>query len=696
MVTVDGSINGGPGGGAESGTIGTAGSIGSVTVDGSVVGGSGMFSGAILSTKGIGSVTIDIGLTGGSGPDSGQIGSASTIGSVTIGGSVVGGSGPVSGDILATGNIVGPVTINGSLTGGGGAGSGQIGSAASIGAVVIDGSMSAGAAIHAFRNLQSVTVNAGEGGISGSFIIADDGSIGSIAATTIVNSGIDAGGSIGAITTSGPISGSVFVAGIDLGASFGISGAGAFNSTNATFGFGSSKSGAAARIGNISASDIASSTFLAGVHGPGADGIFGTKDDLVPTGSHIGTITSPGGLDTVFIESGSIGATTTGAIAATNYIATDTAISAGGIGPITIIANLAGLVNNVAKTVVHAADGSVAAGGISNSMFISNAGIGPVNITVNGIRGLGENAGIASSTFQAGHAIGTITIVNNASGTGGTNYGIVNSTFNGGLNGGGATGDISVTLTDAGPDGNSAAIAYSDFDASVCYCMKGNFGAISAENADTAPTAAGILDSVFRAYGNIGPISATMDSGSPTAAAIEGTVFSAFGSIGAINVYGAVVPDNTVNPILPSRFLAGYDIGSDMIFGNEDLSAKSVALQSGQSVGDVTVTGYFQDSDIIASINPGIDYVFGAAANTNIGAGGSIGLVVIGANVSLDGNPFLPDNIAPHAIEAATFALGENESPSVTAFGDTHSIPVLLTDGGAGNVRITNLTPDIG
>jgi hypothetical protein len=418
----------------------------------------------------------------------------------------------------------------------------------------------------------------------------------------------------------------------------------------------------------------------------------------VAVGSTIGAISTPGGLDTVFVEGGNIGATTSGAIANTTYIATDPAVTAAGIGPITV--NSPAVISFI---IPQDGEGTVAGDAIYNSNFISNAGIGAINVTLDGFRGGGENAGISSSTFQAGHAIGTVTIVDNAYGTNGVNYGLANTTFDAGLNGYGGTGDISVTLTDAGPDGNSAAIYKTNIDASVCSCMGASMGSITVKSADTSPTAAGIVDSVFRVHGNIGPITATMDSGAPTTpaaavlTAIEGSTFSAYGSIGDINVYGSVVADTNG----PSRFLAGYDIGVDMTFGNEDLSAISLALQGGQSIGNVTISGYFQGSDIIASINPGSGYVFGdstkAAASTNdtnVGTGGTIGFVNIGTAISIDGNPFSFDHATSHAIEAATFT--SEDSPTVTAFGDTRDIPVVLyVDDGAGDVRITNLTyPD--
>ncbi|MGA3170577.1 MAG: hypothetical protein ABSE62_06145 [Chthoniobacteraceae bacterium] len=744
-VQIDGSINGGVG--MDSGQVGSASSLGSVTVEGSVFGGNGPLSGVILATGNITSVTIDNGLIGGNGASSGEIGSGHNIGTVTVGTpevlilpqktavatpaepapfqGVEGGPGPSSGAIVAQGTI-NSVTIYGYLEGY--FSDGIIHKAlAALAPVAASGAVTAGGSI------QSIDVTLGldyayvwSGGSIGSFTsggqvwestVQAHQNIGSISVTgeevTIVSpilnplvanapnegyfadaieySGFDAGGNIGALSIDGSIYGSVFIAGIDLGAGFNTFGAGTFNNSD-NFGYGHSSSTVPAHIGAITLTGydslIEASTFLAGVHGQGLDKMFGTNDDSVPTGSSIGAITSPGGLNDCWFESGSIGATTTGEIVNTTYIATDTAVSAGGIGAITVTGTIVDF-DYVMPAVIGNPNSGISSDsshGIFDSTFISNAGIGPVNVTLNGTRNDSENAAISSSLFQAGHAIGSITVTDNAYGSNGSNYGIVNSTFNGGLNGYGGAGDISVTLTDTGPDGNSAAIADCDFDATVCACMSANMGSIYAENADTSQTAAGIVDSVFRVHGNIGPIGATMDSGSVTAPAIEGTIFSAYGSIGDINVYGAVTSDNNGS----SMFLAGYDVGSDMTFGNEDLSATSVALHTGQSVGDVSVSGYFQGSDIIASVNPGAGYVFGADNNANVGSGGSIGTVALGTNVTGASNPFISDQAESFGIEAATFV---GESPTVSVYGFTSGIPIVLSFGDApGSVRITNFT----
>lgn len=536
------------------------------------------------------------------------------------------------------------------------------------------------------------TFNAGggigtNGGINATSYSAD---------AAISASGFDAGGNIGNITATEGISGSLFVAGINLGGAFAVSSTGTFNNTVATaIGYPAASHAAPASIGSITITEgfggsgsIQDSTFLAGVRGPGVDKAFGTKDDLVSVGSTIGSISAPDGLSTDFFESGSIGATTAGAVVSTTYLATDSAVAAAGIGAITV--NVQFPTFNYG--IVPAFKPAVSAGvtdGIYLSNFISNAGIGNISVTLSGDRAGTDNSGIASSSFLAGHAIGSITITNGATGGVGTAYGITGATFNAGYGGYGGVGDINVYMNDADEsDVNlQAGIYQTNIDASVCACMSANMGSIYVQNLDSGYNALGIADSVFRVHGDIGNISATMASAYGTG--IEGSVFSAFGSIGDITVYGTVSNDSNG----PSQFLAGYDIGTGMTFGGQNLGAKSLALHAGQSVGNVSVSGYFEGSDIIASINPGAGYVFGAAANTNVGAGGSVGFVVIGSAVESDGSPFVYDGPRSHAIEAANFAVTDGGSQIVTAFGYNANVPVVLyVDGGSGDVRISNLT----
>ncbi len=761
-VQIDGSITGGSG--QNSGEVGTASNLSSVTVLGSVTGGSGQLSGVILAGGNITTVTVANGLIGGTGASSGQIGAGKNITTVDIGSAesfelskskvsgataatesgfqgVYGGPGAASGSIVAggsitTANIYGylngynadsdlakpSVTISavsGSITAGGSIQSVYIGlglnnafvlSGGSIGSFTSNGEMWE-SIVQAKQNIGSVWLSGSLNfDLSPALIHAADVKAGEFAppGPAVYDSGFNAGGSIGTIDSYGDIQASVFIAGDYLGTAFDLNGAGDFSNIF-NFGISGGKSSVPTHIGDItieySGDGITQSTFLAGVQGAGANKTLGTNQDQVPTGSSIGTIISPNGLNDVWFESGSIGATTSGEIVNSTYIATDTAVSAGGIGPISVTAYepfvLIGFpiwqpiqpVGGSIHVAVQAGPLGISSDvshGIYNSTFISNAGIGPIYVSFNGEQTSGEDGGISSSLFQAGHAIGSITVTNNAYNVEGTNYGIINTAFNAGLNGYGGIGDLNVSLTDMGPNGSSAAIQGCQFDASVCSCMSANMGSISVTNADTGSSAAGIVDSVFRVHGSIGSISSTMESGSVTAPAIQGSVFSAFGSIGDINVYGAVLGDESG----PSRFLAGYDIGSDMTFGNEDLSATSTALQAGQEIGNVTVTGYFEGSDIIASVNPGAGYVFGSSTNTNVGSGGSIGFVNLATEIASDGSPFVGDHATSHAIEAANFATGEDSSITVAAFNYTSGIPVVLyVDGGSNDVRITNLQP---
>jgi len=541
-------------------------------------------------------------------------------------------------------------------------------------------------------------------GIIGSIFQAG-GSIGSIGASSqsddpaIGSSGFNAGGNIGAISTTGAISASTFVAGINLGSNFNNSTTGTFTNTDAAnIGYSHTvPSSVAASIGSITLVEgetgsavIENSTFLAGVRGAGIDKQWGTKDDLVPVGSRIGTISAPDGIVTNFFESGSIGATTSGPIFGTTYIATDSAVSAPGIGALTVVVNLPDSDNIVGlKAVARPLDsGFTGTEGIASSSFISNAGIGNINVTLNGYRSPDDNSGIAASTFAAGHAIGTITVINNVYGTDGDAYGITASTFTAGVGGYGGVGDINISLTDDGNDGNTAGINETTIDGSYCSCMSASMGSIYVSNADSSETAAGIVDSTFRTHGNIGAITSLLAEGSDSQPAIQGSVFSAYGSIGDITTTGSILADEGG----PSQFLAGYDIGTGMTFGGQDLSVHSLALHAGQSVGNVSVSGNFEGSDIIASINPGAGYVFGADTNTNVGAGGTIGTVTIGSALESDGSPFISDSAQSHAIEAANFPITEG-GPYVTAYGYLGFVPVVLDNGDFGNVRITNLTP---
>lgn len=137
-LTIGGSLIGGTG--AESGRIVATGDIGAVKITGDISGGEGGSSASIRSGGKLTSLTVGGSLFG-IGGDSARISSAGDMGMVKIGRDMAGISGG-SGSIVATGKLAG-VTIGGSL-GGGGTGSGEVRGDGAVGAVIIGGSVYGG------------------------------------------------------------------------------------------------------------------------------------------------------------------------------------------------------------------------------------------------------------------------------------------------------------------------------------------------------------------------------------------------------------------------------------------------------------------------------------------------------------------------------------------------------------------------
>lgn len=146
-VTVGGSLLGGVG--DRSAQIYCAVDLGAVWIGGDVVGGKGVASAEIESqTLGISSVVIGGTMQGGKGNTSGSIRARLTIGSLQIGRDLVGGDGSFSGYVLKDSIVgivgIGTVKIGGSIRGGNGVTSGGISSRSEIGAVTIGGSIVGG------------------------------------------------------------------------------------------------------------------------------------------------------------------------------------------------------------------------------------------------------------------------------------------------------------------------------------------------------------------------------------------------------------------------------------------------------------------------------------------------------------------------------------------------------------------------
>lgn len=95
---------------------GANGKIGSITIGGSLVGGTAVNSGSIISSGDIGPLKIGHDMEGGSGDRTGQIRARGSLGTVAIGGSLVGGAGNNSGELLSDGDM-GAVAIAHNLVG---------------------------------------------------------------------------------------------------------------------------------------------------------------------------------------------------------------------------------------------------------------------------------------------------------------------------------------------------------------------------------------------------------------------------------------------------------------------------------------------------------------------------------------------------------------------------------------------------
>jgi hypothetical protein len=123
-----------------------AGSIGSMSVGGSLVGGAAPYSGYVLATGYLGVLTVGGDVVGGAGDYSGLVlVGASIRGGVTVGGSVRGGAGRDSGEVYASGEL-GPTAVGGDVAGGAGYNSGRVYAGARMRAgVSVRGSVRGGA-----------------------------------------------------------------------------------------------------------------------------------------------------------------------------------------------------------------------------------------------------------------------------------------------------------------------------------------------------------------------------------------------------------------------------------------------------------------------------------------------------------------------------------------------------------------------
>jgi hypothetical protein len=216
LVKIGHDLQGGTGG--SSGAISSLGKLAGVTIGGSLFGGSNTNSGLIFSTGDMGLVKIGHDLLGGTGGNSGLISGSGKLAGVSIGGSLIGGSNTFSGAILSSGDM-GAVKIGHVVQGGSGGGSGLIQSVAKLAGVSIGGSLIGGS-----NNFSGAI---GSGGDMGPVKIGHDVQGGSASDTGRVScggklAGVTIGGSLigGSATNSGAIGSGGDVGPIKIGHDF--------------------------------------------------------------------------------------------------------------------------------------------------------------------------------------------------------------------------------------------------------------------------------------------------------------------------------------------------------------------------------------------------------------------------------------------------------------------------------------------
>ncbi|MEA3187452.1 MAG: hypothetical protein QOD99_1282 [Chthoniobacter sp.] len=220
MVKIGGDILGG--GDPTSGAIAAKGNIAGISVGGSVLGGSGFTSGVIFSSTGsVGPLTIGGDLGKGTATFTGRVFASTKLGNVTVGSSLLGGTMNDSGRIHSDGSI-GMVKIAGDITGGGGLRSGNIDAGTTLAGVTVGGSLVGGSMeesgrIHSVKAMGAVKIggNVSGGGAAGTGSINSDDVLGAV---TVGGSLVGGSGNVtNLLGGSGTIQGQLALASVKVG-----------------------------------------------------------------------------------------------------------------------------------------------------------------------------------------------------------------------------------------------------------------------------------------------------------------------------------------------------------------------------------------------------------------------------------------------------------------------------------------------
>jgi hypothetical protein len=323
-VTIGGSLVGGAG--VSSGNIGGS-SLASFTLHGSLLGGAGEFSANLFTGGNMGPVTIGGDILGGAGRDSAEISPGGNLARLTVGGSVVGGAGDESATVFGGHGNMGPVLIRGDLRGGTGNQTAELFAPKNLASLVIGGSLIGGAtdfsgSVFVLGTLGPVSIagNLQGGSATGTASLVDAGHLqggrivsvhigGSIIAGTDTTSGdFHGNGAILALNDLGPVT----VTGSLIGnstnpvvisargqavvptgstadvaiASLTVGGRVEFADILAGYNENLAAVNPDAQVGAVKVGgDWVASNLAAGVDA-GSDGLFGTADDILSTGTN--------------------------------------------------------------------------------------------------------------------------------------------------------------------------------------------------------------------------------------------------------------------------------------------------------------------------------------------------------------------------------------------------------------------------
>jgi hypothetical protein len=563
--------------GTDSGTVVTTGNLGSATIGQGIVGGIGTGSGAIDVGTGYGAhlsslnITTD-GIMGGAGTNSGQVNVGGTVGSVNLhGAAITASTGAGSGALIATDSIS---TVSlGSLVivSGAGTGAGEISTGGNLTTLTFTGTTGTSTTD---TGLVSVSGSAGS--------ISVHGDVAGATSSTVVNMVTQ----VSTIADTG-----LFLIGGGV-KSFVITGA--LTGTNANGGNSGSDTGSIfAGLDDVGV--IGSLTISGGVIGGSGDGSGEVFSGGGITKASVGDLIGGAGQASGSIVSdyalGAITVTGTGAGVTTHGIIGGSGVDSGQVSAGTTLKSL------VVKGSLQGGSNTGSGAILSHSVFSASGDIqgdiGSISITGSVIGSTGVNSG----QIAAAGNIKTLSITGNvtgalASGTGGIIAGTDLTTSSGGdITTLKIAGTLSGADVPAGQPGSINGTGYIE----AGHIGTAVIGAIQAGSVGVGTVNPVTMDGAILAANDIASLTVT---GSITGTASNPVIISAVGQLnpGKTDLaFGkiSVGQDTNKQSVTYTNFLAGYD-------------QSGAPVNGAASIGSVTVAGNWSESNLVAGVIAGL------------------------------------------------------------------------------------------